>query len=245
MKSWKTELGNFLFRWRSFTQLPWIILVILFLKPFCPNFILDFEPYVSISGIILAFLGEILRFWTHLCAKEGTSGRESFMKADSLNKEGPYAIVRNPLYLGNFLIVGGLLIVFSNILAFAIGISFLIFQYYFIVTAEESYLENKFQDEWRDYKKDVPRFLPNLKNISKIGSNRKKSLLKVLIKESDTIFNFLTMLLIILLLKISYAYGLNMKTLYFTTILYLPFVLFYILLKTKIIKFDEENKNIY
>ncbi len=244
MKSWKLKLGNFLFRWRSFTQLPWIILVILFLKPFYPNFILDFEPYLTILGIILAFLGEIIRIWTHLYAEEGTSGRENFMKADSLNKEGPYAIVRNPLYLGNFLIVGGLLIVFSNILAFAIGISFLIFQYSFIVIAEENYLESKFQDEWRDYKKDVHRFLPNLKNIRKIGSNRKKSLFKVLIKELDTIFNLLTMLLIILLLKISYAYGLNMKILYFTTILYLPFVLFYIVLKTKIIKFNGENQGI-
>jgi protein-S-isoprenylcysteine O-methyltransferase Ste14 len=219
MENWKVKLGNFLFKWRSFTQLPWIVIVLIFLKPYYPVFTIKGEPFLTILGFLLAFSGEMLRIWTHLYALPGTSGRENYLRADFLNQDGPYRFVRNPLYLGNFLIVGGLLIVFSNILALFIGISFLIFQYSFIVLAEEKYLKEKFGNEWLEYKEKVPRFFP--KKFFKIQPNqRKNSLSKVLIKEVDTIFNIFTMLFIILLLKINHLFRLSLKEVF-------PFLLFY------------------
>ncbi len=231
METWKVRLGNFLFKWRSFTQLPWIIVVLIFLKPYYPSFSLQLEPFLTIAGIIITLFGEILRIWTHLYASEGTSGRENYLRADSLNREGPYGFVRNPLYLGNFHIVGGLLIVFSNIIAFLIGIAFLIFQYSFIVLAEENYLKDKFGKEWLDYKNSTPKFFPRIKNLKTVGSNRKNSLSRIIFKETDTIFNILTMLFLILLLKIHYLKGLSTKEIIHAFLFYFPILLLYLFLK--------------
>lgn len=228
---WKIRLGEFLFKWRSFTQLPWIIIVLVFLKPFYPSFSLNLEPFITISGILITLLGEILRIWAHLYAGPRTSGRENYLIAESLNREGPYRFVRNPLYLGNFLIVGGLLIVFSNLIAFIIGISFLFFQYSFIVLAEENYLKNRFGKDWIDYRSHVPRFLPKIKNLKFSKDERKNSLLKVLVKEQDTIFNIITVFFVIYLLKLNSLSALGEREIFYSLFFYSPFILFYILLK--------------
>lgn len=236
MSPWKIKLGEFLFKWRSFTQLPWIIIVLIFLKPYYPPITANIEPFITISGVLISFLGEILRIWTHLYASPGTSGRENYLRAESLNKEGPYRFVRNPLYLGNFLIVGGLLIVFSNLIAFVLGALFLAFQYSFIVLAEENYLKNKFGNEWLEYKNSVPRFLPKIKGLKFSSSLRKNTLLTVLIKEQDTIFNLLTVLFIIYLLKINTLSSLSKRGILYFLLLYSPIILIYIILKIVRIK---------
>lgn len=231
MENWKLKAGKFLFKWRSFTQLPWIIFTLIFLKPYHPSFSLHLEPFLTIAGMMITLCGEILRVWAHLYASEGTSGRETFLRADSLNREGPYRFVRNPLYLGNFHIIGGLLIVFSNIIAFLIGIVFLIFQYYFIVLAEENYLEGKFGEEWLNYKKNVPKFFPKIKNLKNTGTERKNTLAKVIFREMDTIFNILTMLFLIILIKINHLKGLSIKEITHAFLLYSPLFLIYVFLK--------------
>jgi len=231
METWKVRIGKFLFKWRSFTQLPWIMVALIFFKPYYPSFSLQLEPFLTFAGIMITLFGEILRLWAHLYASEGTSGRENYLRADSLNIDGPYGIVRNPLYLGNFHIVGGLLIVFSNIIVFLIGIAFLIFQYSFIVHAEENYLKDKFGKEWISYKNSVPKFFPKIKNLKIAGSNRKNSLTKVIFKETDTIFNILTMLFLIILLKINHLKGLSTKEIIHAFLFYSPLLLLYVFLK--------------
>lgn len=231
METWKVRVGKFLFKWRSFTQLPWIIVALIFLKPYYPPFSLHLEPFLTIAGIMITLYGEMLRVWAHLYASEGTSGREIFLRADSLNREGPYRFVRNPLYLGNFHIIGGLLIVFSNIIAFLIGIAFLIFQYSFIILAEENYLKDKFGEEWLNYKKKVPKFFPKIKNLRIAGSQRKNTLAKVIFREMDTIFNILTMLFLIILLKINHLKGLSTKEIAHAFLFYSPLLLLYMFLK--------------
>jgi protein-S-isoprenylcysteine O-methyltransferase Ste14 len=77
---------------------------------------------------------------------------------------GPFAHVRNPLYVGNILLYLGL-----GIMSFAlfpylqiVAIIFFLVQYYFIVREEEKYLLEKFKDDYRDYCKNVPAFFPRL-----------------------------------------------------------------------------------
>ncbi|MCM8818942.1 MAG: isoprenylcysteine carboxylmethyltransferase family protein [Candidatus Omnitrophica bacterium] len=233
MEKWQVRLGKFLFKWRSFTPIPCIIIALLLFHPYYPHFLSQFEPFLTLIGIIFTLFGELLRVWTHLYASEGTSGRESYLKAESLNKEGPYSLLRNPLYSGNFLIVGGILIIFSNIFAFIIGLGFLIFQYTFIVLAEEEYLKNKFGEEWINYSKSVPRFIPKIKGFKFLESKRKNTISKAVFKELDTIFNIITMLFITLLLKINYLKSMGTKYLTEAFLLYLPILLVYIILKTK------------
>jgi protein-S-isoprenylcysteine O-methyltransferase Ste14 len=76
--------------------------------------------------------------------------------------EGPYKYVRNPMISGVFFILISEALFFSsaNILLWAV-LFFLINTVYFILK-EEPDLEKRFGDAYRQYKKDVPRWLPKM-----------------------------------------------------------------------------------
>ncbi len=154
MQTWPLRLGKSLFRFRSFTPLPLILLTFVFFRPLSP------APPWTFVGVAVAFLGEGLRLASVGFAGSGTSGRESFLKADSLNTTGLYSLARNPLYWGNMLIFAGLLIVFANPWALALFVVFLFLQYHFIVLAEESYLREQHGRAYQEYCGRVRRWLP-------------------------------------------------------------------------------------
>lgn len=109
--NWKVKLGRFLFKYRGFTLIPFILLMFLVFKPYDCK---DWNTVVNLVGLFIAFLGQVVRAFTIGYTKPGTSGRENYLRADHLNMDGIYSLVRNPLYLGNFLIYNGLLFVFFN-----------------------------------------------------------------------------------------------------------------------------------
>ena len=194
--NWKLKLGNFLFKHRSFTPIPLIIVVFVIFKPVNLE---EKNILINLSGIFISFLGETIRTIAVGFSFTGTSGREIFLRADALNTTGIYAIVRNPLYIGNFLIFTGIVIVFSNVFAVLVFAVFLILQYYFIILSEESFLKEKYHESYESYGRQVRRILPTFKNYKR--NQNPFSLKKVLFKENDSIFNMLMMFLLVLLYK--------------------------------------------
>ena len=82
----------------------------------------------------------------------GTISRtRSSSLGSKLIQEGPFAIIRNPLYAANFLITLGF-VIFTNIqwIIVVATLGFII-QYHFIVIFEESILQNKFGDTYTKY----------------------------------------------------------------------------------------------
>lgn len=79
---------------------------------------------------------------------------------------GPYAYVRNPMITGVFITLCGeaILILSYSILLWAIAF-FLINDIYFLIY-EEPYLERKFGEPYRQYKLNVPRWIPRFKKNS-------------------------------------------------------------------------------
>ena len=80
-----------------------------------------------------------------------------------LQTQGPYSIVRNPLYLGSFFL--GLSFAFflkSFILLVITCIVSLIYSKR-VVKIEETFLERKFGDDFRAYRRRTPRFLPDFR----------------------------------------------------------------------------------
>ena len=176
-------------------------------------------------------LGETIRIISVGYSHIGTSGRESYLRADSLNTTGIYSIVRNPLYIGNFLIFTGLVVVFSNAWAVLVFGFFLVLQYYFIIFAEENFLKEKYGDKYEAYCTRVKRIIPTFKNYRK--NQNPFSLKKVIFKENDSVFNMLIMFLLVLLYKEKYfTGGINSKITYIISgsILILAYVV------TKIVK---------
>lgn len=103
-------------------------------------------------GAPVIAIGETIRIWAHGYLR----------KARQLATSGPYAYVRNPLYLGNFLIgLGFCLIIWHPIVVAVFVIGFFIV-YWLTVKGEEQRLTFKFGDAYLDYFRSVPRFLPSL-----------------------------------------------------------------------------------
>jgi protein-S-isoprenylcysteine O-methyltransferase Ste14 len=156
--------GHWLFRWRSYLPLIFTVLVLSGLSSFRYPFGSHMLDQLW-EGICLgvSFLGFVVRAITVGYAAGRTSGRNTKQQvADSLNTTGMYSVVRNPLYLGNFLIVLGV-VVFLRIWWLPL-LYLLLFTLYYerIIFAEEMFLRRKFGRHYMDWASWTPAFLPRI-----------------------------------------------------------------------------------
>lgn len=113
-------------------------------------------PLAIALGLVPVLAGESLRIWAtgHL------------HKNDALTFTGPYAYLRNPMYLGTLLIAAGLAVIASSPAAYLVLGAFLIgyFGYYipYKERIEGARLEALYGDRYRRYAAAVPSLLPRL-----------------------------------------------------------------------------------
>jgi protein-S-isoprenylcysteine O-methyltransferase Ste14 len=104
-------------------------------------------------GLPLVVLGLLVRTWAlgHIC------------KDEKLCVDGPYSLVRHPLYLGNLIVLAGLLVVaWSPVMAVAATVAAAL-NYRAVLGEEERGLEARFGDEWREYVARTPGMVPRLR----------------------------------------------------------------------------------
>ena len=137
------SLSSLFFKYRSYTPIPFIILMLLYENA---------NIWSLIIGFITAVAGELLRLWGVSWAGSETR-TTGHMEGTFLIISGPFAHVRNPLYIGNILIYLGM-----GIMSFAIfpylqlvALLFFILQYYYIIKGEEEYLMNRYGDQFKEY----------------------------------------------------------------------------------------------
>jgi protein-S-isoprenylcysteine O-methyltransferase Ste14 len=160
------KTGEYFFRWRSYLPLIMAVLFILALvgyrtpfKNHSLNLAWDF------FCLAVALSGEAIRFFTVGFVPRGTSGRNTKGQvADTLNTTGMYAVVRNPLYLGNFIIWFGLSLFMKLWWFTALIVLFFIVFYERIIFTEERFLREKFGDEFVQWADRTPAIIPNFKN---------------------------------------------------------------------------------
>jgi protein-S-isoprenylcysteine O-methyltransferase Ste14 len=150
--------GRFLFRWRSFTP----VLLLAVAVPLLWRSRGPASPAWLIAGLLLCVLGQALRGWVLGQVPDGTSGQNEKLIATSLNTTGPYALMRNPLYLGNLGITLGLCLVAHDAVLLALAALLFWLQYRAIIAAEEEFLRSRFGAEFDAYCARVPRFWPRL-----------------------------------------------------------------------------------
>lgn len=149
-----SKLASTLFKYRSYTPIPFLLVMVIFQEA---------TPASLITGFSVSIVGELIRFWG--VSWTGSETRTtSEVGGSNLIISGPFAYVRNPLYIGNVLIYLGL-----GIMSFAlfpylqiVALLFFVFQYHFIVKEEESYLLKTYGSFYVDFVKNVPRFMPRL-----------------------------------------------------------------------------------
>jgi protein-S-isoprenylcysteine O-methyltransferase Ste14 len=144
------RIGAILFRNRSWLPVPFLLVTL-----FAPG---ESAGRNWIIGAVLIVLGE----WVRLSgvAAAGTVTRRRSRDVQRLVTYGIFRWVRNPLYVGNFFIWMGFVMI-SGVLWF-LPLAILIFaaEYTFIVSYEEGVLESIFGQEYLRYKATTPRWLP-------------------------------------------------------------------------------------
>lgn len=109
------------------------------------------------QGLLLILPGVLLRLWSNCYA----------VKTEKLTTCGPYAYLRNPLYLGTLLILTGAVVLTRIYLWGGVALFAFTIAYIRTIKNEERLLEGIYQDEYRDYKKNVPSVIPRLTPYAK------------------------------------------------------------------------------
>lgn len=81
--------------------------------------------------------------------------------------EGLYRYVRNPMYVGDFMIFLGEFLFFGHLLLLVYLITAVIFIHLMVIFKEEKALEKKFGKEYLNYKTRVPRWIPYIIKLNR------------------------------------------------------------------------------
>ena len=149
-----TRLGAWLFRRRTIIPLPLALGILL-----VPESSSAPAGLVA-AGAVLVTLGEAIRLWgvRHI----GAISRTRSDRLGPLVASGPFALVRNPLYLGNVALWVGFAVSARLPWLAPAFVAILAFEYHAIVRWEERLLEHRLGDRYRAYAAEVPRWMPRM-----------------------------------------------------------------------------------
>lgn len=181
-------IGNFFFKYRNF------LFLFLYLALFIPSpplftakaFGLHFYWYPLIGGLVITVTGQLIRGVTISLAYIVRGGKDKQVYAEGLVTSGFFAHCRNPLYVGNVLMLLGVGVLINSLLYLAVFIPLFLFIYQAIVLAEENYLRQKFGDGFEAYTKKVHRWLINPFGLYHTITGMHFSWKRWLIKEYNT-----------------------------------------------------------
>lgn len=151
------RIGGWLFKHRTSIPLP-IAAALLLVPPETSATALSTQ--LAWLGVPVVGIGELLRLWGvhHI----GVISRTRSDRLGPLIDTGPFARVRNPLYLGNILLWLGFAISARLAWLAPIFIGLLAFEYHAIVRWEERLLESRIGAAYRAYIARVPRWIPRM-----------------------------------------------------------------------------------
>jgi protein-S-isoprenylcysteine O-methyltransferase Ste14 len=154
-----SRLGGWLFRQRTWLPLP----LVAALLAFPPQ---TDAPGASlwIMGALIVAIGEAIRLWAvhHI----GAISRTRSDRLGPLVSSGPFALIRNPLYVGNILLWTGFAVSAQLVWLAPIIVVLLTLEYHAIVRWEEGLLAQRIGEPYSQYAAKVPRWLPSLSRLS-------------------------------------------------------------------------------
>lgn len=107
-------------------------------------------PRSILIGAPIIVLGEFFR----------TLSSGYLEKNSSLSVGGPYSVTRNPMYVGNFLLGFGFVIIANQPILLLLFIVLFAFIYDATIAEEEKRLQQRFGPEFSTYTSSVPKFFP-------------------------------------------------------------------------------------
>jgi len=181
------KLGNFLFRNRNG------IFPIFYLMLFVPSREVFTNPVTAmIIGFSVTIIGQLIRIITIGLVYIIRGGKDRRVYAEDLVTTGIFSHCRNPLYVGNILILVGLGIASNSLLFMAVFTPLFLFFWQAIVLAEENYLRNKFGEQYNDYCKRVNRWLINPNGLGATLGSMEFKWKRVIIREYNSTYIWMT-----------------------------------------------------
>ncbi|MEA2627389.1 MAG: hypothetical protein QOD06_3434 [Candidatus Binatota bacterium] len=147
------------------------------------------DAILDVVGLVVAISGQALRVLVIGLAYIKRGGRNRRIAADRLVSDGVFAHCRNPLYVGNFLMVLGLTLIWNSPWVYAAVLPVVGFAFLSIVRAEEVFLSGRFGVEYEEYCSRVPRFVPDFTGFGRTWARFEFDWRRVLRKEYGTTFS--------------------------------------------------------
>ncbi len=144
------QIGEKMFKWRDYTPIPILLLMLVVADP---------NKVSTTIGTVVIMFGEVFRLYSVAFIGSISRTRKENLGA-KLVTTGPFRFVRNPLYVGNFLITIGFATYAAQPWFIFAAAAMFSFQYYCIVKYEETLLLARFGEEYERYCQEVPAWIP-------------------------------------------------------------------------------------
>jgi protein-S-isoprenylcysteine O-methyltransferase Ste14 len=182
------KLGRFLFHYRGVVFTTIVLGVLLFSRPHYFLGEASLDSWMEAFGVFVTLLGLAVRAVTIGFEYIVRGGRNRQVYAEKLVQGGIYAHTRNPMYLGNGLIILGWALILNAPEFYLVALPLTILFYAAIIAAEEAYLREKFGAGFDAYCANVNRILPNLSGVRRSIADMRFNWRRVLVKEYNTLF---------------------------------------------------------
>lgn len=177
------KAGNLLFHYRNF------IFPVLYLLLFIPSpELMNDEKLIISVGLFFIVAGIAVRSFTIGFEYIVRGGHNRQIYADELVTKGIYKVCRNPMYLGNLLIIAGFGIYANSLIFMLVVFPLFLFIYLAIIKAEEAFLQKKFGAQFLAYVKSTNAIIPGLSKLSSAIQNYRYNWQKVIFKEYNSTF---------------------------------------------------------
>jgi protein-S-isoprenylcysteine O-methyltransferase Ste14 len=203
------RLGRFVFGYRDW------------LAPLCGMLLLGFstprpllgdprlDAWQDALGLAVCAVGQALRFAVIGFAYIKRGGTNKEIDAPSLVVEGFYAHSRNPMYVGNFLLLLGLAIIWNSTLGNLVVLPLMLLAIHAIVRAEERFLAGRFGAQYADYVRRVNRFLPSPRGLGRTMSSMGFEWKRALRKDYGTFFAWTSTAVVFMIAERPHWFGLQ------------------------------------
>jgi protein-S-isoprenylcysteine O-methyltransferase Ste14 len=177
------KFGNFIFHYRNF------LFPVFYAALFIPSAPLfnQVETSVIIGSVIIA-LGILTRCITIGLVYIIRGGVKRQIYAEKLVTGGIYQVCRNPMYLGNILLILGFGFFANSILFLSVFFPVFCLFYLAIIKAEENFLSYKFGEEFVQYCQQTNALFPNITKIGQAFADHEFHFKRVLAKEYNSLF---------------------------------------------------------
>ena len=211
-----TKFGNWIFHYRNF------LFIFLYAGVFVPlPEITNSSITAIVIGLLFVFSGMAFRGITIGLEYIERGGIKRKINANNLVTGGIYSTCRNPMYLGNLLILFGFGIYANSSFFTLVIFPVFVFIYYSIIKAEEQFLTRRFGQEYIDYKQKVNALLPSLRLVKTAFGHQKFNWGKMILKEYNSLYVYFSGMLIIAFFQETISASLFVSGFIFVTTIFL------------------------